>query len=205
MLYQGISPVDVCVCIRGLGLSYIVSAANRAAVVVVYSSKAEVTYDTNKYVSSNASEYKFAFTTIFSEAYENSTYYNADFCYRGFVALTKDGVTDIIYVDADGALLGSEISLYEIVSYFISGAYQGEKAEEYASLPKFHEVVDAVEIREYFPKDSFSQDKLLSDGETLLVEKNFWYNFTVDVEISQLCLLMQSSGWILTPQTTSSG
>ena len=149
-----------------------VSTAKNIGVVVVYSSKAEATYDTNKYVSSNASEYKFAFTTIFSEAYENSTYYNADFCYRGFVALTKDGVTDIIYVDADGALLGSEISLYEIVSYFVSGDYTGEKAEEYASLPKFHSIVEAVRIFEYFPKDTVSADKLLSDGETLHVTTN---------------------------------
>ena len=154
-----------------------VSTADNAAAVVVYSS-VDAAYATNKYVSQNASEYKFAFTTIFSESYENVTYYNTEFCYRGFVALTKDGTTEILYVDADGETFGSDISLYEIVSYFVSGAYQGEKAEEYASLPKFHSIVEAVRIFEYFPKDTVSADKLLSDGETLHVTTSN-HNFTV--------------------------
>ena len=148
-----------------------VSTAKGAGTVIVYSSE-DAAYATNKYVSKSEDESKFAFTTIFSEEYENSTYYNVEFCYRGFVALTKDGTTEILYVDADGATFGSDISLYEIVSYFVSGAYQGEKAEEYASLPKFHSIVEAVRIFEYFPKDTVSADKLLSDKATLHVTTN---------------------------------
>ena len=149
-----------------------VCKASGTGTVVVYSSKEEVTYATNKYVAQNANEYKFAFTTLFSEQYENVAYYNAEFCYRGFVALTKDGVTVLNYVDADGEQLGNSISLYDIVKYFVSGEYTGEKAEEYATLPKFLSVVDAVEIIEYFPKDSVSEDKLLSDKATLHVTTN---------------------------------
>ena len=121
---------------------YVPEKANVGTVVVYSSTGAD--YATNKFVSSNSAEYKFAFTTVFGEDYENATYYNAEFCYRGFVALTKDGETEIIYVDADGANFGNSISLYEIVGYFVSGDYTGDKAEEYASLPKFHEIVSKV-------------------------------------------------------------
>ena len=159
-----------------------VCEASGVGTVVVYSSDEEATYATNKYVSQNGSEYKFAFTTRFSEQYENATYYNAEFCYRGFVALTKDGVTVLNYVDADGEKLGNSISLYDIVKHFVSGDYTGDKAEEYATLPKFLAVVDAVEIIEYFPKDDAgAADKLLSDGETLHVTKESGHAFTVNV------------------------
>ena len=122
---------------------YVSTKAN-VATVVVYSSKNDATYATNKYVSETASTYKFAFTTLFSETYETSEYYTAEFCYRGFIALTKDGETEIVYADAKGSTFGDSISLYEIVSYFVSGEYTGEKAEEYANLGKFQDIVEVV-------------------------------------------------------------
>ena len=174
-----------------------VTTAEKAVAVVVYSSTG-ADYATNKYAVLNANEYKFAFTTLFSETYETAEYYTAEFCYRGFLALTKDGVTDVIYVDADGALLGDSISLYEIVEYFVSGDYTGEKAEEFLENPKFLGIVETVKteypdivpgvppvptvknVYEYFPKDSVSADKLLADGETLLVNQTA-HTFTVNV------------------------
>ena len=121
-----------------------VAEKDNLAVVVVYSSTG-ADYATNKYVVETGSQCKFAFTTLFSEGYENALYYTAEFCYRGFIALTKDDATNLIYVDADGEVLGDSISLYEVVSYFVSD-YAGPKAEEaeYQSLEKFQNIEDAV-------------------------------------------------------------
>ena len=155
--------------------------------IVVYSSSG-ADYATNKYISANAAEYTFAYTTIFSEEYETAEYYSLEFCYRAFLVLTKDGVTTIEYVDTEGEVFDDSVSLYDVVKYFVSGGYTGEKAEEYANLEKFHTIVDAVEsapsevpnVYEYFPKDTLSADNLLSDGETLLVTTTA-HTFTVNV------------------------
>ena len=155
--------------------------------IVVYSSSG-ADYATNKYISANAAEYTFAYTTIFSEEYETAEYYSLEFCYRAFLVLTKGGVTTIEYVDTEGEVFDDSVSLYDVVKYFVSGGYTGEKAEEYANLEKFHTIVDAVEsapsegpnVYEYFPKDSVSADKLLSDGETLHVTTTA-HTFTVNV------------------------
>ena len=175
-----------------------VTTAEKAEAVVVYSSTG-ADYATNKYAVLNANEYKFAYTTIFSETYETAEYYTAEFCYRGFLALSKKGeAPQIIYVDADGEALGNSISLYEIVDHFVSGDYTGDKAEEFLENPKFLGIVETVKteypdivpgvppvptvknVYEYFPKDSVSADKLLTDGETLLVNQTA-HTFTVNV------------------------
>lgn len=120
-----------------------VATAERATAIVVYSS-AGASYASNRFLTSDDAAYTFAYTTIFSEKFENATYYEAEFCYRGFVVLTKNGVTTILYTDGIGDVLGDEVSLVELISYFVTGGYTGDKAEEYAALPKFHETVSKV-------------------------------------------------------------
>ena len=61
-----------------------IAAVNNATAVVVYSS-ANAQYASNKYVSETASQYTFAYTTIFKGGDATAKNYGAEFCYRGFV------------------------------------------------------------------------------------------------------------------------
>ena len=104
--------------------------ANTAAaeVVTVYETGAP-SYATNRYSYSTASAWGFAFTTVWTtDEYRTAEVYEGtELVYTGFVALTKNGVTEYAYSYAEGDLFGTEeatygvaTSLYEISSYFMN-------------------------------------------------------------------------------------
>ena len=108
------------------GKGYTAQNANAAA-VCVYSSDANVTYDTEKYVKTVGDSYTFAYTTTFKAENESKQAYLFGFAYVGFVSVTAPGeeTPTITYVYAEGDTFGKEnaaygktTSLYEISDYF---------------------------------------------------------------------------------------
>lgn len=121
---------------------YVAEAAKSAAITVW--SSADADYATNLFNARNGQSGMFTFTTVYSAAYDTKLYYEIEMCYRGFVALTKNGETTVTYVDATGENFGDEASIYEVVSYFVTGSYDGDDAEELRALPKFHRIMSTV-------------------------------------------------------------
>ena len=121
---------------------YVATTAKATAVTVWSSAGAD--YATDVFNTRNGQSGTFTFTTIYSEAYDTKYFYEIEMCYRGFVALTKDGVTTITYVNATGEIFGDDASIVEVVSHFVTGSYDGDDAEELRALPKFHRIMSTV-------------------------------------------------------------
>ena len=145
---------------------YVAEAAKSSAVTVW--SSADASYATNIFNNRNGQSGTFTFTTIYSEAYDNKDFYLVEMCYRGFVAITKDGVTTISYVDATGEAFGEEASIYEVVSHFVVGNYDGADKEELRALPKFHRIMSTVgfdlDATEFSGTKAAATLKTASDG-----------------------------------------
>ncbi len=100
---------------------------NNAAVCVVYETGLP-NYATDTFVSVSNQKNTFAYTTLFGDSCETETHYNIEMVYRGFVALTKNGVTEIGYVDRTTEHLDTTVSLTDLATYFYhtyNGVSQG--------------------------------------------------------------------------------
>ncbi len=147
-----------------------------AAVCVVYETGGPK-YVTNTYVYENANAKSFAYTTLFGDTYEVEAFYNAGFVYRGFCALTKNGETQIAYVDRAGGDLVSAVSLTDIASFYYH-SYTGENKEAYRRNRLLLRVLSFADTRLSVDADATTAE-LLSDGETYLLTDRKALAFTV--------------------------
>lgn len=160
--------------VEAAGDNGFIATGENAAAVVVYSSDESASYATKKYTAVMGDTYSFAYTTTFGDSYENASYYQIDICYRAFIALTKDGMTEIVYIDASGVVFGDAVSLYDVCAHFVE-----TNDPQYGSLPKFRNVYLACGYTIAVDTVTVTGNAVINEDHTVTLQKGMGNTVTV--------------------------